>query len=149
MPLILLRNLNPSQGLCNGTKLCLKAIHNERLIEVKIIGGQHHGKIVCIPRIVLQPKEGEFPFQWTRCQFPISVAFAITINKSQGQTLKKVGVYLPEPVFTHGQLYVAASRVNHPQNIRFAITPLKTPSSDQILTNKTRNIVYTEVLQNT
>jgi hypothetical protein len=149
MPLILLRNLNPSQGLCNGTKLCLKAIHNKRLIEVEIIGGQHHGKIVCIPRIILQPKEGEFPFQWTRCQFPISVAFAITINKSQGQTLKKVGVYLPEPVFTHGQLYVAASRVNHPQNIRFAITPLKTPSSDQILTNKTRNIVYTEVLQNT
>jgi Helicase len=73
----------------------------------------------------------------------------MTINKSQGQTLKKVGVYLPEPVFTHGQLYVAASHVNHPQNIQFAITPLKTPSSDQILTNKTRNIVYTEVLQNT
>ncbi|MFY7752452.1 MAG: hypothetical protein ACOVQU_11725, partial [Exiguobacterium acetylicum] len=60
MPLILLRNLNPSEGLCNGTKLCLKTIHNY-IIEADVIGGQHNGKRVLIPRIVLKPKEGEFP----------------------------------------------------------------------------------------
>ena len=139
MPLILLHNLDPSQGLCNGTKLRIKEIHNNHVIEVEIIGGEHNGKIVCIPQIHLKPNIGEFPFEWTRCQFPATVAFAITINKSHGQTLKKsVGVYLPEPVFAHGQLYVAASRISHPQNIRFVLTG-----------STTRNIVYTEVLQDT
>ena len=63
MPLILLRNLNPAQGLCNRTKLCLRAVHNY-ILEAEIIGGRHNGKIICIPRILLKPKEGEFPFDW-------------------------------------------------------------------------------------
>ena len=46
----------------------------------------------------------------------------MTVNKSQGQTIRgRVGVFLPEPVFSHGQLYVATSRVVHPDNIRFCV----------------------------
>ena len=143
MPLILLRNLNPSEGLCNGTKLCLKTIRNY-IIEAKIIGGQHNGKTVLIPRVVLKPKEGEFPFEWTRRQFPVNVAFAMTINKSQGQTLNRVGIHLPEPVFAHGQLYTALSRTNHPDNVRVMICT-SSPSESM---NETRNIVYKEILTN-
>ena len=83
---------------------------------------------VFIPRIALYPKNIEqFGFEWTRVQFPVCAAFAMTINASQasywmisacclqfwmqGQTLKKVGVWLVDgPSFTHGQLYVAVSR---------------------------------------
>ena len=65
---------------------------------------------------------------------------AMTINKAQGQTLGRVGVYLDSPCFSHGQLYVAASRVGHPNNIKFAIMP------DASYHFYTPNIVYTEAL---
>lgn len=51
---------------------------------------------------------------------PCRVASA-AINKAQGQTLQRVGIYLAQPCFSHGQLYVAASRVGHPDHIKFAL----------------------------
>eukprot|EP01083_Nonionella_stella_P158388 515518_1 len=63
------------------------------------------------------------PFQ--RIQYPIQLAFAMTCNKAQGQTLKQLGLYLPIPVFTHGQLYVALSRPDNPDGLKILIE--KTP----------------------
>jgi ATP-dependent DNA helicase PIF1 len=65
----------------------------------------------------------------------------MTINKSQGQTLRRVGVYLPTPCFSHGQMYVAASRVGLPEHIRFAVD-----RDEETGTFRTRNIVYREAL---
>ena len=87
--------------------------------EATITSGDRAGCVVFIPRITLQPCD-DFGFQWQRRQFPVRIAYAMTINKAQGQTLKRVGVWLNEPVFTHGQLYVAASHVGHPANVCFA-----------------------------
>ena len=70
----------------------------------------YNGSEVFIPRIDFIPKT-ELPFEFKRRQFPVRVCYAMTINKSQGQSMKYVGLYLPEPVFTHGQLYVGLSRV--------------------------------------
>ena len=82
-------------------------------IKVEIITGTHAGNSVFIPRIILDT--GEFstlPSILYRRQFPIVLAFAITINKSQSQSLEKVGIYFRRPLFSHGQLlvYVALSR---------------------------------------
>jgi hypothetical protein len=113
--------------------------------------GDHAGKRIFLPRIPLCPSDDEmFPFQFKRKQFPIRLSFAMTINKAQGQTLPNVGVYLPEPVFSHGQLYVALSRATARSNIRILVVP---PSDRNDKKNKTKingiytkNIVYKEVL---
>ena len=96
IPIMLLRNLNPYRGLCNGTRLIvMHVLQGGRVLQAKIIGGLYRDNIVLIPRIALQPKDGEFPFEWRRRQFPVRVCFAMTINKSQGQTLERAGIYLP------------------------------------------------------
>src|SRR5437762_13713546 len=53
-PVILLRNLNPSAGLCNGTRLRIARI-SQRVIECEILGGKHAGNMVIIPQIPLSP----------------------------------------------------------------------------------------------
>jgi ATP-dependent DNA helicase PIF1 len=64
-----------------------------------------------------------FPFQFKRKQFPIRLSFAMTVNKSQGQIIPNVGVYLLAPVFSHGQLYVAISRATARTNIKILALP--------------------------
>ena len=110
---ILLRNLDQEHGLCNGTRIIITALHNH-IIQGVIITGEFAGQKIMIPRITLQPSDTRFPLTLRRRQFPISLAFAMTINKAQGQSFDRVGLYLPQPVFAHGQLYVAYSRCGYP-----------------------------------
>jgi ATP-dependent DNA helicase PIF1 len=101
-----------------------------------------------IPRLSITPSDTEqMPFTLHRRQFPVRPAFAMTINKAQGQTLKMVGIFLPKPVFTHGQLYVAMSRIGCPEGVKLLVTDgWEDAYEDAPAGVYTHNVVYTEVL---
>ena len=137
-PVMLLRNLDQSNCLNNGSRMIISQI-GRKVIAGHLQGGDHDGELRIIPRIPLTSLEGELAFLLTRRQFPIRLCFAMTINKSQGQSLKNVGLDLRSPVFTHGQLYVALSRTTNVNNLTVLL-----PDRAK---GKTANIVYQEVLQ--
>ncbi|CAN1729161.1 ATP-dependent DNA helicase PIF1 [Linum perenne] len=137
---MLLRNINPLGGMCNGTRILLTDL-GEYVISGLIVSGTLEETTVAIPRIILDVTDNKWPFTLRRRQFPIRICYAMTINKSQGQTLDHVGIYLPKPVFSHGQLYVAVSRVRSANGLHILIS--NNPPNPH---NETRNIVYQDIL---
>ena len=133
---MLLRNLDRVKGHCNGTRYVMEHLH-DHIIDATIACGPRAGKQIFIPRIAKIPSDNIFPFHMKRKQFPVLTAFAITPNKAQGQTLSQVGIYLKQGFFSHGQLYVAMSRVGSKDS-------LKIYSDHGVYTS---NVVYKEVLR--
>ena len=142
LPVMLLGNINQLAGLCNETRLLVTQI-SKWVIKAKVITGSHVGNKVFIPRVILSPSDTKWPFVLKRRQFPICVFFAMTINKSQGQSLKQVGLFLTKPVFSHGQLYVTVSRVTTRNDLKLLII-----GDDGKTSSTTKNIVYKEVFRN-
>ncbi|XP_061363930.1 uncharacterized protein LOC133307434 [Gastrolobium bilobum] len=138
---MLLRNIDQSRGLCNGTRLLISRLGN-RVVEGTVLTESNIGETVLIPRMTMSPSSHSFPVHFQRRQFPLVVSFAMSIDKSQGQSLSHVGIYLFRPVFTHGQLYVAHSRVKSKQGLKILIL-----DDNGCVTNRTFNIVYKEVFQ--
>lgn len=145
-PVMALRNLSPKEGVCNGTRLICRSFKEPDVIEAVIATGPNAGEIFRISRMDIISNERETVIPFRRNQFPIRLAFSMTINKAQGQTLDFVGLYLPEPVFDHGQLYTAFSRVKRPDAIEVL---LKKDASTRPGREGyyTKNIVYKEIIE--
>nr|GEV23946.1 DNA helicase [Tanacetum cinerariifolium] len=109
--IMLLRNINIVGGLCNRTRMIVTQLL-PKIIKVQIITGTRIYQKAYIPRIPLTMKDCKLPFVFKRKQFPVRLCYAMTINKSQGQSLKKIGIYLPEPFFGHGQLTMELANVD-------------------------------------
>ena len=132
---MILRNLDPTNGLCNGSRAIIINM-TQRVLQVRLLTGDFDGQEMLIPRTSLNStQDQDFPFILTRRQFPVRIAFAMTINKSQGQSMKHVSIDQP---FTHGQLYVALSCCTSEPWIKLLL-----PADAN---KKTTNVVYHEVL---
>ncbi|DBA01162.1 TPA: hypothetical protein N0F65_002297 [Lagenidium giganteum] len=120
---ILLRNLDASRGLCNGTRLRVVRFF-PTLLQVTIISQGAY----------------KLPFLFKRLPFPVRLVFAMSINKAQGQTLDKVGLFLPSKLFAHGHRYVALSRTRTGSEGIYLYTP-------DPPTRTLNNVVFREVFQ--
>uniref|UniRef100_A0A182PFC9 ATP-dependent DNA helicase n=1 Tax=Anopheles epiroticus TaxID=199890 RepID=A0A182PFC9_9DIPT len=143
-PVLLLRNLNTDIGLCNGTRLQIVDM-KRNCIHARILTGKRQGDDVLLPRIYCDSNDKDLPFQIRRKQFPVQLCFAMTINKSQGQSLNHLGIYLPKHVFAHGQLYVGLSRVTSKRNMTILIGKPEREDNQGV---SIKNIVYKEVVEN-
>src|SRR5436190_14974169 len=138
-PIILLRNLHQHEGVRNGTRMLSTAMA-ERVVEAHIRTGAHAGRKAFIPRISLDTSMSSvLGFILRHRQLPIRLPFGMSINKAQGQSLDRVGIYLNNPVFAHGQLYIALSRCTDCRNLRILLPP----NSNRRMSN----IVYREVIK--
>ena len=131
-PVMILRNLQPREGMCNGSRGIVTQI-STRILEVHLFSSQ----TVLVPCIKLI--SADLAFKLCHLQFSVPLSFSMTINKSQGQTFELVGVDLRHPVFTHGQLYVVLSRAHH-------LSSLKCIMSDRDQPERTKNIMFKEII---
>ncbi len=148
---MILRNLDKTRGLCNGVRaVVLRA--SARILDVRVLSGPAAGDRVFLPRIPFLSNAGEFPFVLRRRQFPVALAWAMTMHKAQGQSLARCGVLLERPVFTHGQLYVSASRATSAGGLRFWLGESeghghRDEDGNPYDEPRTHNVVFKSVLQ--
>ena len=142
MLVMLMRNLNPADGHCNGVKYIVNNLL-DRVIEVTAVSGSKPGSKLFVPRIIMDNNDSTLPFSIRRRQYPLKPAFAMTANKSQGQTLSRVGIYLGQDFFSHGQLYVALSRCGDRSGIKILSRVGKKEGFEGTVM---RNCVFKEVL---
>jgi ATP-dependent DNA helicase PIF1 len=112
-----------------------------RVVEAKIITGKGAGNVAFISRIKFISDNSSLPFTFARKQFPLRLAYAMAINKSQGQTLSHVGLHLADDVFLHGQLYISFSHTKAPTNVKVQL-----PDTVHGRIGLMRNVVYEEAL---
>ena len=131
-PIMLLYDMAPGSGMSEGSRGIVTTI-GIRVLKVRMLSGQTG----LVPKIPVHSTDGI-----QRLQFPVTLAFAMTIEKAQGQTFSTIGIDLRRPCFRHGQLYLALSRANRAAGIKCIVGS----TSDTNTEGKTKNIVYREVV---
>lgn len=151
---MLLKNWSIADGLCNGTRLRVVEC-NLNTVKCSVLNGPNQGQEYIFCRTEFRSPEYFPGTRMRRIQFPFRLAFAMTINKSQGQTFNRVGLLLRNPVFSHGQLYVAASRVRNFDSLRILVATIDLGANrqgelrgyDQDGGVYTKNVVFRELLR--
>nr|KYP48798.1 hypothetical protein KK1_029527 [Cajanus cajan] len=96
---MLSRNMNQANNRCNNTRLQV-GDYGTNVLSTTNITNKNIGNKTFIPGMSLIPSNYTCTFKFQR-QFPVSLCFAMMINKSQGQQLSNVGLYLSCIIFTY------------------------------------------------
>ncbi len=146
-PIMLIRNLDLKNGHCNGVRYIVLQLTQHHIYAKKMgIPMSHPQSTIYIPRIPIIKKSMGLPFLFKRIQLPVKLAFAMTINKSQGQSLDACSIILEENVFAHGQLYVAWSRCGNPNYVKIYADQSNINIIKHNQDYLVKNVVYTEAL---
>ncbi|XP_017250804.1 uncharacterized protein LOC108221436 [Daucus carota subsp. sativus] len=78
---MLMRNLNQTLGLCNGTRMMVTKLLPQ-CVQCEVISGSFVGTRHFIPRMELFPTNSKLPYKLLRKQMPLQICYAMTINKS-------------------------------------------------------------------
>ena len=117
-----MQNLNQKRGYCNGTRYIVTQV-SSRIIYAKKLGcnANDPNTTIMIPKIPIHTKQDDFMFILKQIQWPVRIAYVMSMNKSQGQTFTKCVILLPNSVSTHGNLYVGLSRCGEPNNLFISV----------------------------
>lgn len=145
---ILIRSLIPRKGFCNGRRCLVKDFRNNLLVLSPL---DSDGPDILIPRLPMVCTDSKLGISFTRRQYPVLLSYYITINRSQGQTLKVTGLELPNSVFTHGQIYTSFSRGGNDDELHIFAdqTPFNDLRQHGLLepgTTYIKNVVWPEML---
>lgn len=151
---MLLMNLDRKNGLCNGTRLVVKQILKESIKVQRAVPFRGRREEIFLPKLRMLSDDVPVAGTISRFQIPVSLAFAVSINKAQGQSMEYVGLYLRRPVFSHGQFFVAVSRGKKGRNVHIAVVkgPLQGPLGQMrggrsvFPITRTKNIVIKSLL---
>lgn len=109
------------KGLTQGTRLIIKKIYRHKIVA-EIGCGRRKGNSLIITKVPSSMMMPSANLEFIRRQYPVQLAFSMTINKVQGLEFNKIGVYFPRAAFSHGQMYVACSRVsNMAENLKVVV----------------------------
>ena len=146
---ILTRNICIKSGLVNNGRVRIKKFLPSKTILIETLGPNKVEFI--LPRIKFKFSYSYgMNFSILRQQFPLRLCYAFTVHKVQGQTMNKILFDVTTPVFCHGALYVAMSRVRKYSNIAFIVVDedSKFDLERQQSFITTKNIVYKSVIRN-
>ena len=130
------RNCNPP-AICNGVLAQLLS-YTRYICKVRLLNGPGRSRTAFLPRcsFKISSELSGLPFTFFRRQFPMIPAYCVTVHKSQGQTLRRIGIVADTDAFAHGQVYVALSRVGDWSQVTFF-----SPRMEKFMKNKTSKLI--------
>ena len=149
--IILIKNLSVRMKHVNGGRYIITRLTDNLIFARKLDREGGGDDEVLIPRIPTISKDSDGSFvTFKRTPFPVLLAYYLTLNRAQGQTLKTAGMYLPTSVFSHGHLYVGYSRCGDPDRFFVYAGQEEFENLEHLLDKSktyTRNVVYKEIFE--